>query len=97
VRRRPREIVVLRHTKVVAFVETPKIDVETFATWATALVVKAVAIIRAIGEAVVTCGHEVSHGTGITEPREIPTRVGLVIFLGTRGPVGRGDHQSVLG
>jgi hypothetical protein len=62
--------------------------VETFATWATTLVVKAVAIIGAIGEAVVTCGHEVSHGTGITEPREILTRVGLVLFLGTWGPVG---------
>jgi hypothetical protein len=57
-------------------------------TWATALVVKAVAIIGAIGEAVVTCGHEVPHGTGITELGEIPTRVGLVGFLGARGPVG---------
>jgi hypothetical protein len=56
-----------------------------------------VAIIGAIGEAVVTCGHEVSHGTGITEPREIPTRVGLVFFLGTRGPVGRDGCQSVPG
>jgi hypothetical protein len=71
--------------------------VETFATWATTLVVKVVAIIGAIGEAVVTCGHEVSHGTGITEPREIPTRVGLVFFLGTRGPVGRDGCQSVPG
>jgi hypothetical protein len=35
-----------------------------------------------------TCGHEVSHGTGITEPGEIPTGVGVVFFLGTRGPVG---------
>jgi hypothetical protein len=42
-----------------------------------------VAIIGAIREAVVTCGHEVSHGTRITEPGEIPTRVGLVFFLGT--------------
>jgi hypothetical protein len=63
--------------------------VETFATSATTLVVKAVAIIRAIREAVVTCGHEVSHGTGITEPGENPTRVGLLFFLGTQGPVGR--------
>jgi hypothetical protein len=69
--------------------------VETFATWATTLVVKAVAIIGAIGEAVVTCGHEVSHGTGITEPGEIPTGVGTVLFLGTRGPVGRDGRQSV--
>jgi hypothetical protein len=60
--------------------------VETFATWATILVVKAVAIIGVIGEAVVTCGHEVSHDTGVTEPGEIPSRVGLVIFLGARGP-----------
>jgi hypothetical protein len=57
-------------------------------TWATTLVAKAVAVIGAIGEAVVTCGHEVSHGTGITEPGEIPTGVGTVLFLGTRGPVG---------
>jgi hypothetical protein len=63
----------------------PQIDVETFATWATILVAKAVAIIRATGEAVVTCGHEVSHGTKIMEPGEIPTRVRVVFFLGTRG------------
>jgi hypothetical protein len=64
---------------------------------ATILVVKAVATIGVIGEAVVTCGHEVSHGTGVTEPGEIRTRVGLVILLGTRGPVGRDDRQSVPG
>jgi hypothetical protein len=69
--------------------------VETFATWVTVFVIKAVAIIGAIGEAVVTCSHEVSHGTGVTEPGEIPTRVGLVIFLGTQGPVGRDGCQSV--
>jgi hypothetical protein len=62
--------------------------VETFATWATTLVVKAVAIVRATGEAVVTCGHEVSHGTGTTEPGEILIGVRVVFFLGTRGPVG---------
>jgi hypothetical protein len=73
---------------VVAFVAIPQIDVETFVTWATTLVVKAVTIIRATGEAVVTCGHEVLHGTGITEPGEIPTGVGVVFFLGTRGPIG---------
>jgi hypothetical protein len=73
---------------VVAFVAIPQIDVETFATWATTLVVKAVAIIRATGEVVVTCGHKVSHGIGITEPREIPTGVGTVLFLGTWGPIG---------
>jgi hypothetical protein len=74
---------------------TPEIDVETFATWATTLIIKAVAIIGAIGEAVVTCGHEVSHGTGITEPGEIPTGVGTVLFLGTQGSVGRDGRQLV--
>jgi hypothetical protein len=73
---------------VVAFVTIPQIDVETFATWATTLIVKTVAIIRATGEAIVTCGHEVSHGTGITEPGEIPTGVGVIFFLETRGAVG---------
>jgi hypothetical protein len=73
---------------VVAFVVTPYIDVETFATWATTFVIKAVAIIGAIGEAVVTFGHEVSHGTAIAEPGEIPTGVGTILFLETRGPVG---------
>jgi hypothetical protein len=66
-------------------------------TGATTLVVKAMDIIGAIGEAVVTCDHEVSHGTEITEPGEILTRVGLVFFLGTRGPVGRDGRQSVPG
>jgi hypothetical protein len=88
VRRRPRGIVILWHTEVVAFVAIPQIDVETFVTWATTLIVKAVAIVGATGEAVVTRGHEVSHGTGITEPREIPSGVGVVFFLGTQGPVG---------
>jgi hypothetical protein len=88
VRSRPRGIVILRHTEVVAFIVTPYIDVETFATWATTLVVKAVAIIGAIGEAVVTSGHEVSHSTRIVEPGEIPTGVGAVLFLGTWRPVG---------
>jgi hypothetical protein len=45
----------------------PLIDVETLATWVVTLVAKVVAIIRATGEAVVTCGHEVLYGTGITE------------------------------
>jgi hypothetical protein len=71
--------------------------VETVATWATTFVVKAVAIIRAIREAVVACGHEVSHGARITEPGEILARVGLVIFLGARGPIGRDGRQSVPG
>jgi hypothetical protein len=68
----------------VAFVVISLIDMEKFATRAITLVVKAVAIVRATGEAVVPCGHEVLHGTGITEAREIPTEVGVVLFLGTR-------------
>jgi hypothetical protein len=47
-----------------------------------------VAIVRAAGKAVVTCGHEVSHGTRITESGEIPTEVGVIVFLGTRGSGG---------
>jgi hypothetical protein len=73
---------------VVAFVVISLINVETFATWAVTLVVKAVAIVRTTGEAVVTCDHEVPHGTGVIEAREIPTKVGVVLFLGTRQPKG---------
>jgi hypothetical protein len=69
------------------------IDVEALASWVITLVVKAVAIVRVTGEAVVTCGHEVSHGSGITEFGEIPTEVGVVLFLGTRRSKGRGDRQ----
>jgi hypothetical protein len=68
----------------------PQIDVETFATWATTLVVKAVAIVRATGEAKVT-----EPGTGITEPGEIQTGVGIVFFLGTRGSGGRDGHHRI--
>jgi hypothetical protein len=71
--------------------------VETFTTWAAVLVAKAAATDGTIGKAVVACGHEVPHGTGVTEPREIPTKVGLVIFLGTRGPVGRDGRRSIPG
>jgi hypothetical protein len=78
----------LRHAEVVVFVVIPLIDVETLATWVATLVAKAMAIVRAAGEAVVTCGHEVSHGTGITESGEIPTEVGVVVFLGTHGSRG---------
>jgi hypothetical protein len=81
---RAQGIINLQHTEVVAFVVISLVDVETFATWAITLVVKAVAIVRAPGEAVVTCEHEVPDGTGITEAREIPTEVGVVLFLGTR-------------
>jgi hypothetical protein len=74
----------LRHAKVVVFTMIPLIDVETLASWVATLVAEAVAIVRAAGEAVVTCGHEVSHGTGITESGEIPTEVEVIVFLGTR-------------
>jgi hypothetical protein len=73
---------------VVVFVVIPLIDVETLSTWVVTLVVKTVAIVRVAGEAVVTCGHEVSHGTGITESGEIPTEVGAVLLLGTHGSGG---------
>jgi hypothetical protein len=68
-----RGVVIFWHAEVVVFVVIPLIDVETLATWVVTLV---------------TCEHEVSHGTGITESGEIPTEVGVVLFLGTRGPVG---------
>jgi hypothetical protein len=64
------------------------IDMEALASWVVTLVVKAVAIIKAAGEAAVTCGHEVSHVTGIMESGEIPTEVGVILFLGTRGSGG---------
>jgi hypothetical protein len=73
---------------VVVFVVIPLIDVKALASWVVTLVAKAVVIVRVAGEAVVTCGHEVSHDTGITESREIPTGVGVVLFLGTLGFVG---------
>jgi hypothetical protein len=78
---------------VVFFVVILLIDVEALASWVVTLVVKAVAIVRVAGEAVVTCGHEVSHGSRITEFGEIPTKVGVVLFLGTCGFGGRGDRQ----
>jgi hypothetical protein len=62
--------------------------VETLTTWAITLIVKAVVIVGATEEAVVTCGHEVSHGTGITKYGEIPTKVGVVFFHGTHGSGG---------
>jgi hypothetical protein len=73
---------------VVVLAVIPLIDVETLATGVATVVAEAVAIVRAAGEALVTCRHEVSHGTGITEPGEIPTEVGVVVFLGTRGSGG---------
>jgi hypothetical protein len=60
----------LRHAEVVVLSVIPLIDVETLAAWVTTLVAEAMAIVRAAREAVVTCGHEVSHGTGITESGE---------------------------
>ena len=59
------------------------------------LVVKAAATVGTVGEAVVTCGHEVPHGTGVAKSREIPTDAGIVIFLGPGGPVGQGVRQPV--
>jgi hypothetical protein len=66
-------------------------------TWAAVLVAEAAATIGTIGEVVVACGHEVPHDTGVTELGEIPTKVGLIIFLGTRGSVGRDGRQSIPG
>jgi hypothetical protein len=81
-------VVILRHAEVVVLTVIPLIDVETLASWVATLVVEAMAIVRAAGEVVVTCGHEVSHGTGITESGEIPTEVGVVISLGIHGSGG---------
>ena len=53
---------------------------EAFATWAAVLVAEATATVGTVREAVVTCGHEVPHGTGVTKSGEIPTEVGLAIF-----------------
>jgi hypothetical protein len=78
----------LWHAEVVVFAVIPLIDVETLAAWVVTLIAEAVAIVRAAREAVVTCGHEVSHGTGITESGEIPTEVGVVVLLGSRGSGG---------
>jgi hypothetical protein len=64
------------------------IDVVALASWVATPVVKAMTIIREVGEAVVICGHEVAHGTGITGSGEIPTDVGVILFLGTHGSEG---------
>jgi hypothetical protein len=85
---RQRGVAIFWHVEVVVFIVIPLIDVETLATWAITLVVEAVVIVGIAEEAVVTCGHEFSHGTGITESGEIPTEVGVVLFLGTCGSVG---------
>jgi hypothetical protein len=61
----------------------PLINVETLATWAIIPIVEAVVIVGAAREALATCRHEVAHGIGITKPGEIPTGVGVVVFLGT--------------
>jgi hypothetical protein len=81
----------------VAFGGTPYIDMETFAAWAAVLVAEAAATVGTVGKAVVACGHEVPHGAGVAKSREIPIEVGLVIFLGPRGPVGRDVRQPVPG
>jgi hypothetical protein len=81
-------IVIFWHAEAVVFVMIPLIDVEILATWVVILVVKAMAIVRVTGAAVVTCGLEVSYGTGIMELGEIPTKVRVVFFLRTRGSRG---------
>ena len=68
---------------------------ETFAAWAAVLVAEAAATVGTVGKAVVTCGHEVPHGTAVAKSREIPTDAGPVVFLGPRGPVGRDVRQPV--
>jgi hypothetical protein len=83
-----RGVVIFWQAEVVVFIVIPLIDVETLVTWAITLVVEAVVIVGVAREAVFTCGHEVSHDTRITESEEIPTEVGVVLFLGTRGSVG---------
>jgi hypothetical protein len=50
------------------------------------LVVKAMAIIGAIGEAVVTCGHEVLHGTGSPSPEKSQPESGSSSSSEPRGP-----------
>jgi hypothetical protein len=55
--------------------------VETFTTWAAVLVVEAAAAVGTVGKAVVTCDHEVPHGTRVANSGEIPTEVELAIFL----------------
>jgi hypothetical protein len=70
---------------------------ETFTTWAAVLVVEAAATVGTVGKAVVTCGHEVPHDTRVINSGEIPTEVGLTIFLGPQGLIGRVGRQSVLG
>jgi hypothetical protein len=59
---------------------------ETFAARAAVLVAEATATVETVGKAVVACGHEVPHGTGVAKSGEIPTEAGLVVFLGPRGP-----------
>jgi hypothetical protein len=58
-------------------------------TWAAVLIVEVAAAVGTVGKAVVACGHEVLHDTGVTKSGEIPTNVGLAIFLGPRGLAGR--------
>ena len=70
---------------------------ETFTTWAAVLVAEAAATVGTVEKAVVARGHKVPHGTGVTKSGEIPTEVGLVIFLRPRGPVGRDGRQPVPG
>jgi hypothetical protein len=59
------------------------------------LVAEATTTVGTVGKAVVACGHEVPHGTGVAKSREIPIEAGLVVFPGPRGPVGRDVRQPV--
>jgi hypothetical protein len=76
VRRRHRGVVVFWHAKVVVFVVIPLIDVETFTSWVVTLIVKDVAIVGVAGEAVVTCGYEVSHDIGSRSPEKSQLKSG---------------------
>jgi hypothetical protein len=68
---------------------------ETFTAWAAVLAVEAAATVGTVGEVVVTCGHEVPHGTRVAKSREIPTDAGVIVFLGPGGPIGRDVRQPV--
>jgi hypothetical protein len=73
---RRKRVVISWHAEVVVFVVIPLIDVETLASWVVTLVVEAVAIVRVAGETVVTCGYEVSHGTGSRSPEKSQLKSG---------------------
>jgi hypothetical protein len=94
VRRRCKGAIVSRHAEVVVSVVIFLTDVEALASRVVTLVVGAVAIVRVAGEAVVTCGHEVSHGSRIMESNEFQTEVGVIP---SSGPVGSEVEAAVSG